>query len=519
MPALLYSPARGCFYWAGGFEDRTLPQSAGFDWDDQAKVWWTASPFVAFPLHAYARDEARARLDVLADGIRRSGAPAYSGPPLPAPSGLAYRPFQAAGIDYVRRLRVSLLGDEMGLGKTIQAIGQANVLGARRLLVICPATLQVNWRREIEKWHVHNAGVEIVNTEDRAWRYASSVIISYDMAVRLGHVLRLCGGFDHLIVDEAHYVKNMGAQRTRVVLGFGKTPGLAHQIPVVTFLSGSPLPNNLLELFPLLKRTRPDLIDDMSEAAFIRRFMFEEQGEYGRRVFGARNTEELHHRLRSGFMVRRLKRDVLQDLPPKQYHLVVFPADAGTARVLEKEKPFDAAEIIAHGVPAGSPLPEVRREMGVAKAPAAARYIEDALEGGLNKVVVFAYHVEVIRLLTEALAAYRPAVVFGATPPEQRQPLADRFQTDPECRVFIGQIRAAGVGLNLTAASDVIMAEASWVPEENSQCADRCHRIGQRDSVTVHLLVVEGSLDARILAAGARKQTAISAVLDGEGVL
>jgi len=166
-------------------------------------------------------------------------------------------------------------------------------------------------------------------------------------------------------------------------------------------------------------------------------------------------------------------------------------------------------------VPVGSALPEIRREMGVAKAPLVAEYITDLMEGGLSKLVVFGKHLEVIGILERRLARYNPAVIVGATAPRRRQEIVDRFQEDPGTRVFIGN-EAAEEGWTLTAAADVVLAEPSWVPGKNEQRVDRLHRIGQLKGVVVHIPVVEESLDAQVLGSAAYKAADINAQLDGQ---
>jgi SWI/SNF-related matrix-associated actin-dependent regulator 1 of chromatin subfamily A len=209
-----------------------------------------------------------------------------------------------------------------------------------------------------------------------------------------------------------------------------------------------------------------------------------------------------------------MKADVLKDLPPKRYKLVVFPENGETRKVLQREAEFDAAELIAHGAPVGSALPEIRREMGVAKVPQAAEYISDLLEGGAQKVIVFGHHIEVIGELERKLRRFGVAVITGSTPQKARQAAVDAFQTDPRVRVFLGN-EAAEEGITLTAAADVVLAEPEWVPGKNEQRVDRAHRIGQKDRVIVHILVVEGSLDAKILGAAANKMKDIKGILGG----
>ena len=323
---------------------------------------------------------------------------------------------------------------------------------------------------------------------------------------------------DGVLVHNCHAIKNADTQRTKLILGSGKEwRGLVDKTPSI-FLTGTPVPNGRpSEMWPIIYRCAPEIIDYAKYWTFVDRFcLVQDDGQGGVLIRGAKRQAELYARLRgSGFMIRRLKEDVLKDLPPKQYKMVVFPADGEMKKILHKESAFSADEIIRAGVPVGSALPEYRREMGIAKVPQAVEYIKDMLDGGVEKIVVFAHHVEVIGLLREALEDFGVVVIAGYTEQKQRQLAADRFQKDPTCRVFVGNILAAGVGWNLFAAQDIVLVESSWVPGENDQAIDRLHRIGQRGSVLAHILVVEGSLDAKILGSAAHKAGDVGKILDG----
>ena len=145
-------------------------------------------------------------------------------------------------------------------------------------------------------------------------------------------------------------------------------------------------------------------------------------------------------------------------------------------------------------------------------------YIPEVLEGGVEKVVIFAHHRDVIMGLATRLSRFRPVTLTGETSPTDRQKAIDAFQTDPGVRLFIGNIVAAGTGITLTAASHCIFAELSWVPAELSQCEDRLHRIGTQDSVSVQHLVLEGSLDAMMVKVLLKKQRILDAVLSEHAV-
>ena len=409
-----------------------------------------------------------------------------------------------------------LLADEQGLGKTITAIKLAERLEYKKILVICPASLRLMWRDEMKKWYPGQDPVPVLSGATEV-DHEQSVIVSYHLVDKVKSYKP-----DFIIVDEAHYLKNIIAaktkknikyvQRTQKILRKG---GIIHKAPGI-FLTGTPLPNGKPnELWPILKAVRPDIINNQGYDAFVRKYCDCFWDDYELVIKGAKpeKREELSIRLRaSGFMIRRLKKDVLTQLPNKRFKMVIFPQNQETAKIIEKESEFSVEDIVAHGVPAGSGLPELRREMGIAKLPLIIEYVKNLLDGGTQKVVVFCHHVDVAQELYSQFLLYRSIIITGRTSPKGRSVRVKKFQTDPECRVFIGN-EAAEEGITLTAASDVVLAEPEWVPGKNDQRVDRLHRIGQENSVLVHLLVVENSLDAKILKASRKKKADSEVIL------
>lgn len=446
---------------------------------------------------------------------------------IPCPAGKAYLPYQIAGIQAAMAIlqgarmdtrKAALLADEMGLGKTIQAIGVCLALRVKRVLVLCPASLRINWEREIHAW----AGDVEISHVTSSWRTNKGLagekrivtpwtIASYDMAWR--NVERLMDDvFDIIIADEAHYLKGIKSSRTLAVIGKqGGFDGLITRAPRTIFLTGTPVPNRPIEAWSFVW---PFLLDRFphtpSKNRWERFYGSWYQGRYGMQYAGGKNLDDLNMRLRTGFMIRRMKKDVLHDLPAKRHKLVVLPLSGLEVRnIVKEEKGFDVDEIIRHGNPVGSPLAKLRREMGIAKLPFIIDYLKDLMEE-VEKVVVFCWHVEVVEGIK---AAFPNAVsITGSTPLKARQEAADAFQLG-DAPMIIGNIQAMGVGWTFTASSNVVMAEHSYVPGDNIQAADRCHRIGQRGSVTIHDLVIEGSLDGKVLLAAARKVDEIEDIL------
>ena len=404
----------------------------------------------------------------------------------------------------------------MGLGKTIQAIGFANCIRAARVLVVCPASLRINWEREIKKWAVHRQDVVHV-TNAALYKPAGWAIVSYDMAKRSDLRARLMADrFDLLVVDEAHYVKSPRAKRTTTVLGCcGRfaTAGLIDVAARTVFLTGTPVPNRPVESWGMIWPFILGRFPVRTKNQFDRMYGVWVKTPFGLKYVAAKNVPDMNVRLRAWFMTRRLKSQVLHELLPIQHKMVVFPVAGGEIReILNAEKAFDAAEIIKHAVPRGSALAQLRQRMGVAKVPLVVQYVKDMLEE-VDKVVIFGWHEEVVSQLVEAFEMYGAVKITGSCTLRARQAAVDAFQKDAKCRVFVGNIEAAGVGWTLTAAQDVVFAEHSWVPSQNVQAGGRCHRIGQRGAVTTHDLVVEGSLDGKVLLAGAKKTAEIEEML------
>lgn len=422
--------------------------------------------------------------------------------PALAPDGCEPYPFQRAGVAYGADLPQVIIGDEMGLGKTIQGLCLANEWHVPRVLIVCPASLRINWQREARKWLL----------------YADATVVGYEELQR--HPEKAGPErWPAMIVDEAQYLKNPEAKRTRATLGV--------QCERRVFLSGTPIINRPIEFQTTLAAIDPQGFHDRHE--FGMRYC---AGRYDnvRDVWdysGASNLKELQGRIRSQYFVRRLKAEVLKDLPPKVRQLIELPAThVGVAdQFLAEVRRLYKARVSAHSPLAVAQLREsqqrvfeslskVRHEEALAKAPAVAGHIVDVLDSE-EKVVVFTYHRDVLALLKQKLERFSPVVIQGGMSDAAKQQSADWFQTSPNVRVMLGQMEAAGTGWTLTASRHVVFAELDWSPSRMAQAEDRCHRIGQRDTVTVQHIVLDGSVDAIISRALIRKQQVVNQTLNG----
>jgi SNF2-related domain/Helicase conserved C-terminal domain len=540
MPITVIPEGQGKWIVRSAYADKDVVKAAGARWDRDRRTWWTDKPEVAAKLAngdaaaiALINAERAAAHERTVAAIEASRA-ADADIDIPAPAGLTYLPYQRAGIAYAQDRAATLIGDEMGLGKTIQAIGVINADPTiESVLIVCPASLKLNWAREARKWLVRHLGIGIANG---ACPDANVVIVNYE---QLGKHRRAIDArvWDLLISDECHYVKNPKAQRTALLLGkWDKDP--AKRVEPIkakrrVFLSGTPMVNRPIELWPILRSLDPFGLG-RNWRAYVTRYCDGHQTEYGWDVSGASNLEELQTKLRAKLMVRRLKRDVLTELPAKRRQVIPFQPDAEGRAAIERENRLlagveaarlaleassDPAEyeravaaLQAAQEVAFTEMAAVRHDVAVAKIPQVIAHVTDMLENA-EKIVLMAHHHDVIDALKAEFGA-AAVVLTGETPLAQRQAAVDSFQADPAVRLFIGSIRAAGVGITLTAASTVLFAELDWTPGGMSQAEDRCHRIGQRESVLVQHLVLDGSFDQRMAETLIEKQAVLDAGLD-----
>lgn len=439
---------------------------------------------------------------------------------------LKLRHYQEEGAAFLANHDAGFLFDEPGLGKTPQAIRACDLVEARDVLVLCPASLLLNWDREFRKFQQRDRPVTVVKSAAQLpLKIRGVVVVSYGLAPKLNGILDDVS-FDVLIPDECHYLKSGGAGRTLGVYGpkCDSVGGLAEMADQVFDLSGTPAPNHSAELWPALRALAPETIDPHLEyRQFLDRYTTWHNGEYGIRVTGCRNTKELRQRI-APVVLRRRKEDVLKELPSITYAEVpvLAPRLPKEFREIEREvRPYveaglRAGNFSALGEAANDSVARLRRWVGLIKMGPVARLVADELDDNKRKVVVFAQHRDVLTWLAERLRRFGVAMVHGGVPVEKRQAAVDAFQTDPQTRVFIGQIQAAGVGLTLTASSDVIFAESSWVPSDNQQAAQRVHRFGQTEACLARFAVLAGSIDEIVMATVARKSADISELLDGE---
>jgi SWI/SNF-related matrix-associated actin-dependent regulator of chromatin subfamily A-like protein 1 len=432
---------------------------------------------------------------------------------IPGLNGKLY-PFQMEGVAITDHKEGKVLNaDDMGLGKTIQTIAWLQLHpDLRPVIVIVPATLKINWEREIHKW-MSNQCVTILEGT-RPYTFSGDIIIiNYDILFHWLGVLKL-RDFKVMITDEAHYYKSNSAKRTKAI------KMLAKGIPHVIALSGTPIESRPVEIYNALNLVNPNLFPKRWH--FLNRYCKPTYNGYGWNYNGASNIAELHQILTTTCMIRRKKTQVLKDLPEKVRSYIPME--------LDNEEEYSKAEFdfiewvkdtkgddVARRVSQTEQISSIEalKQLAVkGKLKQAINWIEDFLQSD-KKLVVFATHHFVI----DALIAEFPDIsvrVDGRVSQTERQSAVDRFQNDEKVKLFIGNIEAAGVGITLTAASDVVFLELPWTPAKLEQAIDRLHRIGQKFSVTVYFLLANHTIEEKIAHLLDIKRKIVDGILDGK---
>lgn len=450
---------------------------------------------------------------------------------IPLPLRSALLPFQKAGVEAMLKLRGrALLGDEPGLGKTVQAI--AAMCAFREewpVLIVVPSSMRWPWVDELEKWVVatgvcRSGAINVVRDghNDRIAAAESLITVTTYPLLCAENIAKQVheSRFRVVVADESHNIKNEAAKRTKALL-----PVLENASRVL-LLSGTPALNRPAELWCQLHALRPNAFGRTVHTWYGKHFCNATRKPWGWDLSGGSNLDELHHILRSAFLVRRLKANVLEELPPKtrQRVAVETPPNLDVANGREGKVSELCAKCAKNDSGARKDLLAALTELyasgGAAKVAATAALVNDLLEGGAPKLLVFAHHREVMDSLEGALRAMRVVSGFiridGTTPSRERFDLCKRFQTDASCRVALLSVTAAGQGLTLTAAHDVVFAELHWVPAVLMQAEDRVHRIGQKaGGVCVRYVCLKNSLDDFMWRTLERKLRTIAAAVDG----
>jgi len=480
---------------------------------------------------------------------------------------LQYKNYQKEFVKFALNKKYMLLADEMGLGKTIQAIALINYLNLNKILIVTPTFLKLNWLNELKTWLVNRAlQIQILDNKNikkfTEFQNKGVYIINYELSEKIFEKFYNDDKFsnykfDIIVYDESHYIKNINAKRTYYSLKFNSDRYL--------FMTGTPILNNLLDIVPLLlKMLYPSIYTQdynnyIKQARLFQQYVLEKycyyvETNYGVKVLGTKNIDEAKKILKP-FMLRRLKKDVLTELPEKIREIIYLQSDKikdllklektmynnlyqsldndqnnmeindiidtisseynninkvhfdlktkikiiqdRLYEIINDKNKFNNKDIVNM-----STFMLLRHLIGLYKIEDSYDFILNTIDNlDNNRLIIFTYFNDTAEYLVEKLHKHniKTLLVTGKLKPEQRFEAVNIFQSnDNNLLVFIGTIKACGVGLNLTKANNLIFVETSLVPAELLQAEDRLHRIGQKNNILINYLIYENSLDETI---------------------
>lgn len=423
--------------------------------------------------------------------------------------------FQGEGLSFLEhKSGRALIADEMGLGKTIQALAYLQLHPKKRVaIIVCPASLKLNWKKEIEEGLTTTDTIEVLEGKTPHKTTASILIINYDILDAWKDSLKALKP-SVIIADECHYFKTNKSLRTKAI------KKLAKGVPHFIALSGTPIVNRPMEIYNAVNIIDPYLIPNFWK--FAQKYCGAKYNGFGWDFGGASNTEELHKILTESIMVRRLKKDVLKDLPDKVRSFIPMKmsnrsdyerVENDFINFIKETKGAEAAVKVS----AAETLVQIeylKQAAVTGKMESVIEWVKDFIESG-NKLVLFAVHKSAIDLLMKEFGKIA-VKIDGSVNTKDRDKAVTSFQEDPKIKLFVGNIKAAGVGLTLTAASNVAFIELPWTPGDLAQAEDRCHRIGQKDSVNIYHLLAERTVEEDIASLLDGKRKVLDSVLDGK---
>lgn len=414
------------------------------------------------------------------------------------------KPFQEVGRDFLALRANAILADDMGTGKTYQAIGAFKKLGMSSGIIACPHSVRHTWAKRLREEMPMLFVKEIISSKTIPEPNAMNVV-NYDIIWKEPlYTYFKDYTWQVLVCDESHYLRNSTTKRTKNILG---RKGLYTRCERRWMMTGTPVLNRPIELYPVLRSLFPEYLGKYTDFySYAYKFCAGMQGPFGFDCTGASNLELLSQILLP-IMLRRLKKDVLPDLPDVTYDKVYLDPTDKLITLIEKEnRALNVKKLIGE-------IPSIRRALGVIKATAAIGLIKDLLEEK-DKLVVYMWHKDVGKQIYEAFKAQ--AVLFtGEQTAKEKDAALEKFQTDPNTKLFIGNLAAAGFGIDglQNVCDTCLFVELSYVPEEIKQAIDRINRFGQKSKVHVQFLIAENSEDERIVNTLAEKAKNINQIL------
>jgi len=402
-----------------------------------------------------------------------------------------------------------ILADDMGLGKTTSTVIASLESDAKKVLIICPASLKINWMREIENYT--DRSISII--EGKKWNDADYVILNYDILKNFHNIkdrknsIILNNQFDMVIMDEAHYIQNKKAQRTKIANDIVK------KIGKVWLLTGTPMTSRPMNYFNLLDLVDSPVADNWMAYAirYCEGYQFNVGNKKIWNVNGASNLEELRDRTKPQ-VLRRLKEDVL-DLPEKILTPVYLRLKSKEYEKLMGEyyEWYESSEESSSLTIQFSKLMKVRQIIAESKISNTIEIAENIIEQG-KKVIIFTNFTDTLNQINDHFGK-KSVKLDGKMSKTQRQFSVDEFQNNEKIKVFVGNLKAAGVGITLTSAEAVIMNDLSFVPSDHSQAEDRSYRYGQKSNVSVFYPIFENTIEGIIYDILSKKKNIFETVM------
>lgn len=427
-------------------------------------------------------------------------------------------PHQLTGASFLAARDAALLADEQRVGKTAAAIIACDYVFARKILVVTKSSARANWGREFRDWGFPRKIQVIYSGRDFVDPTADVVIVGWGMVYQPSLLQQLVSShsWDVLILDESHEAKSPEAKRTKAV--YDRLSPIAD---CVWCLSGTPIPNAPNDLWPMLNALEPGRTGGLSYDAFMHRYCVVKRkyvgGQWIEYAIKGRNEDELRSGL-DGFWLRRTQEDV--GITKPIFSLFTLHADKVPTELLDLERNHDFQSIL-DAAETGERVPEddmhmgvLRRLTGTIKAHAVIHAVDEMLtDGDVDKIVLMAWHQDVLEILRHGLSDYGVCMISGKTAPKDRQPEVDRFQKG-DARVFVGQIQAAGEAIDLSSSAELWFVEPSFVPKDMSQAAMRITNHSQKRQPLVRFCALEGSIDEAFQAILTRKVETIRNIME-----
>jgi len=434
-------------------------------------------------------------------------------------------PYQEQGVCILKQFNGrALLADAMGAGKSIQVIKYIVDTQSYPALIVVPASLKINWQREFEihankRADILSGGKPTVLSRSGERIY----IINYDILAKWEKQIQKLQP-KIIVTDECHYLKAVTANRTKVMLRLAKI------VSEFIAVSGTPMTNHPTELYTILRMVLGEQGIE-SRREFCDRYSKIVLTKWGFRYDGSRRLPELHNRLKQSCMIRRLLKDVLPDLPEKTRQTIPIELPHAARKEYAQmeiafgdwyhEKFPERSNEMSQSAVIMTKLGYMKRQVAAWKLPFLYEWIDNFLEESSDKLTIFGIHHRILDSIVDRYkvrgSARKPFVVKidGTMDIIDRQQSVDCFQRLPETRIFVGQVKAAGVGITLTASHTVLFAECDFVPANHSQAENRALRIGQKNHVNCYYMIAQNTIEEHVADILFRKQKEFDAVMDG----